>query len=209
MHISKHVLKKLPKIEDPETSVYMDYVQGVLGGTPKGEVLKEVFPEEYEKAIERAGGNPKVIGANIKKAINGIERRKAVKEMFTIAQKHAWVTFLEKKNKLYENLYTMALNEDNLVRDRINSSKVMLEHMPSFQEDINVRVEVKQSKEDFVTNLRNMQLQLFRLANNKEDLDAMEAEIIEEGKSNEANKRLGDVVPNKQEQEYIQENINE
>ena len=202
MMIEKHVQKQLTKVvEDPEKGKYAEYVLMVLGGSKKGDALKEVFPDRHQRAIERAAGNPKVIGANVKKEINHIERTKICKQLFEQSHKTWWIQFLDKKHKLYENLYGLAIDDSVIPRDRIAASKVMLEHMPSFQEDINVKVEVKQSKEDFVANLRNMQLQLFRQANNKEDLDTMEAEIIEEGKNNEANKRLGDAVPNKQEQE--------
>lgn len=172
MHISKHALKGLPQIQDENTIVYMEYVQDVLANEKsREELLKEHFPDLYEAAIEKASGNPKVVNANIRKAINGIERRKDVKAMFAEANKHAWISFLEKKNKLYENLYGLAISEDVIPRDRINASKVMLEHMPIFQEDINVKIEVKQSKEDFVEQLRDMQRKLQKTAVPEEVID--------------------------------------
>ena len=173
MHISKHALKALPKIEDEMTSIYMDYAQDVLTmNKSKSELLKEHFPDMYEQAIERSNGNPRVVNANVTKAINSINRRKDVKAMFETANKHAWISFLGKKNKLYENLYGLALDEDVIPRDRINASKVMLEHMPTFQEDINVKVEVKQNKEDFVNQLKEMQRKLYVTAVSEDILDA-------------------------------------
>ena len=102
-------------------------------------------------------------------------RTKICKELYEQSHKNWWIAFLEKKHKLYENLYGLALNEDVIPRDRIAASKVMLEHMPQFQEDINVKVEVKQSKEDFVENLRAMQIALHKQANS----EIPEAEVVE------------------------------
>ena len=173
MHISKHAIKALPKVSEENTILYMDYVQAVLTGKKKKDIFKELFPEEYKIAVDRADGNTRVVNANVKKAINALERRKDVKEMFATAHKHAWIGFLEKKNKLFENLYGMALDDNVIPRDRINASKVMLEHMPQFQEDINIKVEVKQTKEDFVMQLKEMQRSLQKTATQ----DAIEVEV--------------------------------
>lgn len=168
MHIEKHVQKKLTKIvEDPEKGKYAEYVLLVLGGTKKGEALGQVFPERHAKAIARASGNTQLHGAELKKEIRHIERSKVCKELYEQSHKTWWIQFLEKKNKLYENLYGLALDDGVIPRDRIAASKVMLEHMPSFQEDINVKVEVKQSKADFVGQLREMQLALHKQAQEK------------------------------------------
>jgi len=174
MHISKHALKSLPKIQDENTMVYMEYVQDVLANEKsREELVKEHFPELYKEAVDKAGGNNRVVNANVKKVANQIERRKDVKAMFEVAHKHAWISFVSKKNKLYENLYDMAIDNDIQPRDRIHASKVMLEHMPTFKEDINVKVEVKQTKEDFVNHLREIQLSLQKTAvgNEQEIID--------------------------------------
>ena len=179
MHISKHALKGLPKIQDENTQVYMDYVQDVLGNEkPRNELVKEYFPELYKDAVDRASGNARVIGANVRKVANSIERRKDVKAMFEHANKHAWIAFTQKKNKLYENLYSMALDDGIIPRDRIAASKVMLEHMPTFQEDINIKVEVKQSKEDFVLQLKEMQKSLQAQSLATVEPDVIEVEIV-------------------------------
>ena len=172
MMIQKHVQKKLSKIvEDPEKGKYAEYVLLVLGGMKKGEALKQVFPERHAKAIGRASGNTQLHAAEIKKEIRHIERTNVCKELYEQAHKTWWIQFLEKKNKLYENLYDMALDKSINPRERVSASKVMLEHMPSFQEDINVKVEVKQSKEDFVSQLREMQIKLQKQALNEEAID--------------------------------------
>jgi len=172
MHIDKHIAKKLPKIvENDEQKVYAEYVLDVLSGSKKGEALKAHFPDRYKRAIDKAAGNTKLHASNIKKEINHIERTKIVKKLYEEAHKNWWILFLEKKHKLYENLYGLALDESVIPRDRINASKVMLEHMPTFQEDINVKVEVKQSKEDFVQQLRDMQKSLHKTAISEEVID--------------------------------------
>jgi hypothetical protein len=176
MMIEKHVQRKLMKVvEDPEKGKYAEYVLMVLSGSKKGEALKEVFPDRHARAIERSAGNSRVIGANVKKEISQIERTKVCKELFEQSHKTWWISFLDKKHALYENLYGMAVNDDVSPRDRVAASKVMLEHMPSFQEDINVKVEVKQSKDDFVTELRSMQKKLHTAANQ----DAIDIEVLE------------------------------
>jgi len=172
MHIDKHIVKKLPKlVEKEEDKVYADYVLDVLSGTKKGDALKAHFPERYKRAIERADGNTRVHGANIQKEIRGIERKGLVKKLYEEAHKNWWILFLEKKHKLYENLFDLAIDEDVIPRDRIAASKVMLEHMPTFQEDINVKVEVKQSKEDFVMQLKDMQKKLQKTAIQEDVID--------------------------------------
>lgn len=179
MHIEKHVQKKLTKIvEDPEKGKYAEYVLLVLQGTKKGEALKQVFPERHAKAIGRASGNTQLHGAEIKKEIMHIERSKVCKELYEQSHKTWWIQFLEKKNKLYENLYGLALDTNVIPRDRIAASKVMLEHMPSFQEDINVKVEVRQSKDDFITQLRDMQRALHKTANS----EVIDVELTTEAK---------------------------
>ena len=166
--IEKHVQKKLSKIvEDPQKGKYAEYVLLVLGGKKKGEALEEAFPERYKAAIERAGGNTRLHASNIKKAIMHVERSSVCKELYEQAHKTWWIQFLDKKNKIYENLYSMALDEGINPRERVSASKVMLEHMPTFQEDVKVQVEVKQSKEDFVSQLREMQIALHKQANNE------------------------------------------
>lgn len=163
--IEKHVQKKLSKVvEDPEKGKYAEYVLLVLGGAKKGEALEQIFPERHAKAIERAAGNTRLHAAEIKKEINHIERTNICKELYEQAHKTWWIQFLEKKSKLYENLYDMALDKAVHPRDRVSASKVMLEHMPSFKEDINIKVEVKQSKDDFVQQLRDMQIALQKQA---------------------------------------------
>lgn len=180
MHIDKHVQKNLTKVmDDPDKGKYAEYVLMVLSGSKKGDALKEVFPERHKIAMERAAGNSKVIGANIKKQITQIERTKICKELYEQSHKNWWIAFLDKKHKLYENLYGLALDGDVIPRDRIAASKVMLEHMPQFQEDIHVKVEVKQSKEDFVNKLREMQKTLHNQANSEAIPYAEVTEVVE------------------------------
>ena len=177
MHIDKKVLKGLAKVaEDPEKKLYAEYVMLVLAGEKKSQALKAIFPERYNSAVERANGNQMVVNANVTKAVRHLERGKLVQELYAQSHKHWWIEFIGKKHKLYENLYGMALDEGVIPRDRIAASKVMLEHMPAFQEDIKVVHEVKEDKAAFVNKLREMQLALHKQANAEE----IEAVIVEE-----------------------------
>ena len=175
MNITKKVLKSLPKVAGKEDEMLqMEYVHSVLGGKTKEQALMEHFPELYADAIERADGSEKLKVANVKRAINTLERKNTVKQMYSLAHKHAWTNFLDKKHKLYDNLYDMAMDENNAVRDRISSSKTLLDHMPKFEEDKTITVEVKDSRQDFVDKLREMQLALHKQAN--KDVIDVEAE---------------------------------
>lgn len=165
MHIDKHIAKKLPKIVQSEDDKKIaEYVLDVLSGSKKGEALKEHFPDRYKTAIDRAEGNTRLHASNIKKQINQIERTRVCKKLYEEAHKNWWILFLDKKSKLYENLFEMALDKSVIPRDRINASKVMLEHMPTFQEDINVKVEVKDNRKEFEEQLRAMQIKLHKTA---------------------------------------------
>ncbi len=168
--LDKGTLKKLPKIVGDEAEQQMEYVQAVLGGKEKDVALKAHFPELHALAIERSAGNDQVVKANITAQINKLERKSAVKKMYEVAHKHTWTYFVVKKHKLYENLYKMATDEDVSVRDRISSTKVMLDHMPKFEEDKTLIVEVKDGKEEFLEGLRKMQIALHKQAN-KEVID--------------------------------------
>lgn len=177
MRLTKDELKKLPKVVGDEATQQMEYVQAILGGMEKPDALKEFFPELYELAIERANGNPNVVNANVTAQINKLERKNAVKKMYEVAHKHAWTNFVAKKHKLYENLYKMSVDEDNSVRDRISSTKVLLDHMPKFEEDKTLPPEQKDDKLEFLKVLRDMQINLHKQANKSiEEVIDVEAE---------------------------------
>ena len=174
MQIDKKVLKELPKVVTNDTEKqYAEYVMLVLSGVSKHDAFKEVFPERYKLAIERASGNNRVVSANVKKGWMQVERSNTCKKLYETAHKTWWIGFLDKKNKLYENLYDMALDTEINPRERITASKVMLENMPKFKEDINVNVEVKQSKEDFIMQLKEIQKSLHKTATQ----DVIEVEV--------------------------------
>lgn len=175
--LTKDELSKLPKVVGDEATQQMEYVQAVLGGMEKHDALKEYFPDKYDLAIKRANGNERVVKANITSQINLLERKSTVKKMYEVAHKNAWTNFVAKKHKLYENLYKMSVDENNSVRDRISSTKVLLDHMPKFEEDKTIVVEVKDGKAEFVESLRQMQIELHKQANkNIEEVIDVEAE---------------------------------
>ena len=174
MKLNKSQLKKLPSITGKDADRQMDYVHSVLSGMEKEDALKKHFPELHELALERANGNDRVVKANITSQINLLERKNAVKKMYEVAHKNAWTNFVAKKHKLYENLYKMAFDEGNSVRDRHSCTKTLLEHMPKFEEDKTITVEVKDNRQDFIDGLREMQIALHKQAN--KDVIDVEAE---------------------------------
>lgn len=176
MHIAKKTLGNLPKVaEDPDKMIMMDYVQDVLKGAKKPEAFNRHFPDMYNTAVDNGDGDRMRIKSNINRAITRLEAKPAMRQMFELAHKNAWTNFLGRKHQLYDNLFEMALNEDNSVRDRISASKTMLDHMPKFEEDKTITVEVKDTREDFVKGLRDMQLALHKQANK----DIEDAEVID------------------------------
>ena len=178
MKITKHVLKKLPKVVgDEERMQQMEYVHSVIGGKDKFDAFKTHFPDDYKKAVDDAGGKDNLIKAKVRSAIGTLERKVSVKQMYELAHKHAWTEFLAKKHRLYENLYGMAMDEENSVRDRIASSKTLLDHMPKFEEDKTIKVEINDGKKTFMEELRAMQIELHKQANkNIEEVIDVEAE---------------------------------
>ena len=173
MVLSKDALRKLPKVVGTEAENQMEYVQAVLGGKEKPIALRIYFPELYALAIKKAGNKNSLIPNYVNAQVSWLERKAAVKRMYEVAHKHAWTNFVVKKHKLYENLYEMAMDEDNSVRDRQSCSKTLLDHMPKFEEDKTIVLEVKDNKDEFVKNLRSMQLALLSQANK----DVIEVEL--------------------------------
>lgn len=178
--LTKSELAKLPKVVGDESERQMEYVQAILGGTEKPEALKQYFPELYELAIERANGNPNVINANVTAQINKLERRSVVRKMYEVAHKNAWTNFVAKKHKLYNNLFSMSTDEDVSVRDRISATKVLLDHMPKFEEDKTIVVEVKDGKREFIEELRKMQIALFKQANNEDVKEIIDIDVVKD-----------------------------
>ena len=160
MRLTKAALKGLPKVIGEEADNQMEYVQSVLKGMEKRDALKLHFPDLYQLAIDRANGNDRMINANITSQIGTLERKNTVKKMYEVAHKGAWTNFVAKKFKLYENLNDMAVDDENSVRDRISATKVLLDHMPKFEEDKTIEIVVKDNANEFVENLRKMQVEL-------------------------------------------------
>ena len=181
MRISKHVLKSLPKVVGKDAEMQqMEYVHSVLGGDSKAEALKLHFPDIYDLAMERSVNNPKTREGHIKTAIAVLERKNTVKQMYALAHKHAWTNFLVKKVKLLDNLYDMAMDDNNSVKERTSSSNTWLSHMPKFEEDKTIVVELKDGKKNFVDRLHAMKLSLHRTANEELDENVIDVDIEKE-----------------------------
>ena len=171
--LTKEQLKGLPKIVGDDAQRQMDYVLSVLDGREKIDALREHFPDLYTLAIERANGNQSIVKANITSQVNWLERKSAVKKMYAVASKHEWTNFVAKKMKKFKQLDEISDDEDNSMRDRLSAIKTYLDHMPKFEEDKTLVVEVKDNKDDFVKSLKSMQKMLL------EQSKKTEAEIID------------------------------
>jgi hypothetical protein len=157
-------MKNLPKFNgDPKKESYRYYTELIFTGTPKREAFKEAFPDEYEKVL---ADHPQMYEAVIGKRINTLERTKFVQECFTAANKNWWMRFMTKKQDIYENLYSIAMDEGEKTADRLAASKTFLQYVPDApKEDITVNVEVKVGSDEFKKMLDDKKRQLHSVAN--------------------------------------------
>ena len=178
MHLEKHVIKSLPDtITNEQNRQYGEYVELVFSGVSKFDAFKEVFPDRYQLAIDRASGNNRVVNANIKKGINAIERSDVVKQAYQLAHKTWWTKFVTKKQDLLENMYDIAMDRDQATRDRVNATKVALQYMPQAATDVNINIDASEKAVTFLDKLQKQKNLLYKVAN--EDVVDVEVEDIE------------------------------
>lgn len=168
-------MKNLPNAngdEFKESCAY--YTELVFTKMSKENAFKAAFPDKYKQAVDRAGGNDRVVNANIKKAINSVEGSKFMKDCFYAANKHWWMKFLGKKQDVFEKLYEDAMDDELAARDRHNASKIFLAHIPDAPKEDKVTVEVKVGSDEFKNMLMDKKRQLMNAAN--EDIIEVETE---------------------------------
>lgn len=173
MGITKEELKSLPKspMDNESKQQILDYVNMVMEGSSRTNALKTVYPERYERAIERAGGNKAVIAANVKKEFNQVERSKYAQQLFTSAEKHWWMKFLTKKQKLYDKLYKIALDDDETTKNQISAAKVLLTCLPSAPREDKLEITHKVQADEFKAMLLDKKKQLYSAANDVIDVE--------------------------------------
>ena len=173
--LTKHDMKNLPVIngDDFKESCAL-YTELVFTKHSKEEAYKIAFPDKYNNIVSM-GSN--VLNANLKKAINQLERTKFVQECFYNANKHWWMKFMGKKNDIFEKLYNDALSDDIDIRDRHNASKIFLTFIPDAPKEDKVVVEVKVGSDEFKDMLLEKKRLLYSAANESiEDAEVLDNE---------------------------------
>jgi len=172
-NLTKNDMKHLPNTNGDnfkEQCAY--YTELVFTKHNKTESFRIAFPDKYQQAIDRAGGNNNVVNANIKKAINQVENSKFMQECFTVANKHWWMKFIGKKQQVLEKLYDDAISDELDIRDRHNASKLFMSYVPDAPKEEKVTVEVKVGSDEFKNMLLEKKRLLHSTANNEEIIDA-------------------------------------
>lgn len=170
-NLTKSDMKNLPSVngdEYKEQCAY--YTELVFTKMNKIEAFKKAFPDRYKDALDKTGGNPSVVNANIAKEINKIERSKFVQECFYSANKHWWMKFLGKKQDIYEKLYDTAMDDEESTQNRLNASKIFLQFIPDAPKEDKVIVEVKVGSDEFKDMLLEKKRALYNAANNTDDI---------------------------------------
>jgi len=178
MGITKEELKNLPKCPmDNETQQNtVEYVNMVMDGSSRAKALESAFPSRYERALSRASGNKNVVDANVKKEYNQIERSKYAQGLFVAAEKHWWMKFMTRKQKIYGKLYEIAMDDEQDTKDQIASSKALLQYLPSAPSENKLEVTHKVQSTDFKDMLLAKKKELHNAAN----AEAIDVEVTSE-----------------------------
>jgi len=174
MGLTKADIAILPKspMGNETKEKFAEYVQLVMDRVPKTQILRNIFPERYDRAVSRASGKQSVVDANIRKELNQIERSKYVLSLFDAADKTWWIQFLDKKQDLYEGLFNIAKDKDEQTKDRISASKTLLHYMPSAVKEQKVEHTHKlENEESFKDRLSAMKKELHETANKTITID--------------------------------------
>lgn len=178
MGITKEELAILPKcpMDSESKQNVVDYVSMVMEGKSRSKALKEAYPRRYERAVARAGGNKSVIDANIKKEYNQIERSKYAQQMFTSAEKHWWMKFLAKKQKIYDKAYGIAMDDEQDTKDQLTAMRMLMQYLPSAPKDDKLEITHKVHTDSFKEMLALKKKELHSAAND----DAIDVEVIDD-----------------------------
>ena len=167
MGITKEELALLPKcpMDNESKQNVVDYVSMVMDGKSRAKALKEVYPLRYERAVQRASGNKRVIDANVQKEYNQVERSKYAQQMFTSAEKHWWMKFLTKKQKIYEKAYGIAMDDEQETKDQLTAMRMLMQYLPSAPKEDKLEITHKIQGDDFKAMLDEKKRLLHRAAN--------------------------------------------
>lgn len=173
-NLSKSDMKNLPSVngdEFKEACAY--YTELVFTKTNKIEAFKKSFPDKYKDCVDKSNGNSNIATALIKRSIYSLERTQFMQECFYQGNKHWWMKFLGKKQRVFEKLYEDAVSDDVDIRDRHNASKIFLSYVPDAPKEDKLTVEVKVGSDEFKSMLQEKKRMLYSAANE----DILDAEV--------------------------------
>ena len=169
--------EELPNLPSKETDhKAIEYVSLVFDGLDKIAAFKEVFPDRYERLSNKAVADKRNVKATVMSAINMYERGKYVASLYSMANEQYYARFVNKRTKLLEKLYDIAMDDEEKMSYRLVASKTFLGSIPEPKKEIVHKVEVDVNDE-FRKKLEERQKMLYSIANNS---DIEEAIVVDE-----------------------------
>lgn len=166
---------KMPsKLEDAKA---VEYVTLIYGGTDKVEAYKQVFPERYERIKQKAIADKRDVRKTAMYNIQVYESGKYVSSLLTIGSEHYFAQFIDKKTRLLNKMYDIAMDDNELMKNRLSASKIFLTTIPMPEQKITHKVEIDVA-DSFKAKLAERQKALYSIANEEAIIDA-EVEVDE------------------------------
>ena len=152
----------LPTKETEQLAV--EYVSLVFDGYDKVEAFKEVFPDRYNAAVEKAIKNKRNQKATIISVINSYERGKYIQSLYSMASEQYYSRFIHKTTTALEELHNIGMDEEQKMSHRLVALKTFLGARPTPKEEIIHKVE-HDVADEFEKKLLMTQKKLYDMAN--------------------------------------------
>ena len=172
--VKEEDLPSLPTRDTDKNAI--EYVTLVYDGLDKIEAFKTIFPERYEKAVEKAKKYRRNVKASVMSVINNYERGKYVTSLYSMANEQYYARFVNKRTAMLEKLYDIGMSDEEKMSHRLVAAKTFLGSIPEPKKEIVHKVEVD-VQDEFRKKLEEKQKMLYMVAN-KEDIE--DAIIVEE-----------------------------
>jgi hypothetical protein len=170
-------LDSLPSLPTKESDkLAVQYVQMVYEGYSKQEAYKAVFPERYQKLKDKCEQYKRSFKVTLTNYICRYEDGKYVSSLYAMGAEQYYKQFIDKRTKLLNKLYDIAMDDEEKMSNRLVASKTFLGSIPEPKKEVVHKVEVD-VKDEFRRKLEEKQSQLYNVAN-KEDIE--EAIIVNE-----------------------------
>jgi hypothetical protein len=156
----------------------IEYVGLVYQGMDKVEAYKMIFPDRTERIAKKANADRRGYRPTMMYNIGVYERGKYVTSLYNVGSKNYFTQFVDKKTNLLNEMYSIGMDKDGDMRDRLNASKIFLSSVPVAETKLIVEHEHKHDIAlEFKNKLAERQKQLYSMANNVDEI--LDAEIDE------------------------------